>query len=700
MASLVSTAPGFIANFFASSRLHHLSTWKSDLSEFVSQQMQASPSSYHSSSLLDPYRIIMHVDMDCFFASVSTRDRSDLLDKPVCIAHSIHAAATADSYSSSEIASCNYTARQHGLKNGMFLGSIKDKVPDLVILPYEFAKYDMVSRELYRILLKASDFVQAVSCDEAYIDMTYQLKKRLQGTMECGSNYPVQLERAARQLAEELRQLIRTATGCNASVGISHNLLLARLATTKAKPNGIFFLPAHQIGSLVGPLTVRDLPGIGHSISSKCTSLGVATCADILRKPLQLLQKELGDKTGQMLHAYASGQDDRVLENKPRQTLGADINWGIRFTTNEQVEAFLLDFSDEVFNRLTKAQLTACHVTVNLKKKLYEGEPMKFLGCGHCEDFSKSMQTPQAINSSKVLGKYVLALAKQINLMAADIRGVGIHLKKLQSNKPSWFTKTSAVVKKDEEPLSDVESDPEDDPESADEQALPPVVQKKAQMSIMGFTKPAADSVVGKQQQDVVDLDGEEHDPFASLDSAHVIDQWEAWPPEYIADSGMEPLLPAADSVASNHSVNSTSSTKSIITIKQPLTIHAAFQIMVASNANKAPSAPVTSSSTSSKPSTSEVIGKRPSAAPSFSSSGQNKKNKVELKKNISSFFQAAASSATISTASKDEDLLDGVDMEFWNSLPQEVRTEQLTILRQQKNSSSSSSSGGGTGRK
>jgi hypothetical protein len=236
-ATMTSASPGFIANYFASSRLHHLSTWKSDLIDFVGREMaQKKPSKIDSVP-----RVIMHVDMDCFFASVAIRDRPHLKGKPVAVAHSTGGINL--DYSSSEIASCNYEARARGIKNGMFIGSIKKLAPDLVIIPYEFSKYNACSKQIYRILIEKADYVQAVSCDEAYIDVSIQIRKKLlnEGLLddeEQDLRSQQMVQRLSVQLAEEIRREILAATGCPASIGISHNLLLARLATTRAKPDG------------------------------------------------------------------------------------------------------------------------------------------------------------------------------------------------------------------------------------------------------------------------------------------------------------------------------------------------------------------------------------------------------------------------------------------------------------------------------
>lgn len=437
--SLTSISPGFIQKYFESSRLHHLSTWKADLCDYVNDKMSCGSLNYevidNVSHFGDNFRTILHIDMDCFFASVSMRDKPHLKEFPVAVAHSTRGASM--DYSSSEIASCNYLARSKGVRNGTFIGSAKKLCPDLVIVPYEFDKYDEVSKQLYTVLIRHADFVQAVSCDEALIDVTIRMQRAMR---EMGSSSLDDHRRLCLDLAEQIRSEMLLASGCVASVGIASNILLARLATKKAKPDGAYFI-SQQVRSggeegcaaLLETLPIRDLPGIGWSLESRCNELGLSTCGDLARTPLVALQREFGPKMGAMLHNYSMGQDERVLENKTRQSVSCEINWGIRFTTQTQIDSFLLELSGEVVTRLHRAGMhSAAHVSVTAKKKLYEGEPDKFLGCGHCDDLSRSLVPGRAVDTTEALYQHVAALYREIGVMPTDVRGIGIHLKKLK----------------------------------------------------------------------------------------------------------------------------------------------------------------------------------------------------------------------------------------------------------------------------
>jgi DNA repair protein REV1 len=309
---------------------------------------------------------------------VAVRNRPHLAGKPVAITHS-----SGGTTSTAEIASCNYIARDFGIKNGSNLGDAKRICPDLVTCPYEFDDYDKASRGLYGILMEYARDVQAVSCDEALIDVGHRV----------GDEALVE----AVMIAEEIRERVKAVTGCVASVGIGGNILLAKIATRKAKPDGAFFLGNGDLEDVLGPCAVRELPGVGRMIERKLGE-GV-TCEELVGKTLKDLQSVCGDKIGTTLYNYVRGVDDRELENKERQSVGAEITWGIRFETEQHVTDFTKNLCDEISSRMIKADVRGRMMSIKLMKRLFVEEPKrKMLGHGHCENISRSLQLPRACN--------------------------------------------------------------------------------------------------------------------------------------------------------------------------------------------------------------------------------------------------------------------------------------------------------------
>ncbi|KAJ3027476.1 deoxycytidyl transferase [Rhizophlyctis rosea] len=410
----ISTAPGFIDKYFSSSRLHHLSTWKSALQSYVAQNAKPKP------KITNPklhVRTIFHIDMDCFFASVALRAHpKELAAQPVAIAHSSGTTGA----STSEIASCNYSARAAGIKNGMSLGKARTLCPTLTVLPYTFAEYDACSKALYRVLLKYGDEVQAVSVDEAFVDVTSKVK------VGGGEGQEV-------AIAEKIRREIFTVTeGCCASIGIGPNIMLSRVATRKAKPDGVFQIRREDAETYLKDLPVSDLPGVGWVLAQKLATHGLTTCGHIAQTPLPKLQETYGEKTGMMLHSYSRGIDTRTLQNPERKSIGAEVNWGVRFETQGEVEKFMGELCGEVWKRMGEGGVRGGKVvTVKIKRRRYEGEPAKVLGCGECDNLSKSVGVSAQGFTKEGLARTCVGLMRELKVLPDYVRGMGVHVSRL-----------------------------------------------------------------------------------------------------------------------------------------------------------------------------------------------------------------------------------------------------------------------------
>lgn len=257
----------------------------------------------------------------------------------------------------SEISSCNYAARAYGLKNGMFMKQAVKLCPKLHVVHYDFEKYAEVSDQLYRILFSTTIFgaiVQPVSVDEAYIELPK------------GSE--------AFKTASDLREDIFKTTGCTASVGVGQSMLTARLATKKAKPDGIYILSPDRVFSHLSSLPVADLPGVGYKHSKFLKEKGCTECKDIWTVPQPVLSGWLGESLGFQVYQYSRGVDSRQL--KPvsvRKSVGVDINYGIRFTNMTNAEHFLKKLSEELSSRLKNvSQLDV--VTKDIITQAFVGE--------------------------------------------------------------------------------------------------------------------------------------------------------------------------------------------------------------------------------------------------------------------------------------------------------------------------------------
>jgi DNA repair protein REV1 len=414
----------FVRHFYEQSRLHHLSTWKAqlqqDLQDYVSQRagvalshaVADTRSTRQPAAAADSF---LYVDMDCFFAAVSLAKRPHLAGQPVVVCH-----ASPHSTGHADIASASYEARKFGIRNGMWMHEAKKLCPTLVSVPYDFEDYEVASRALYECILKHSSKVEVRSCDEAVC------------AVSCATADALHIARA-------MRNDIFAATNCGASVGVGTSILTAKLACRFAKPNtdgsegrGVYAIPPHELASVLGAMPIRSLPGVGHRTAKRLIELhtGVPavasskpaifrkpdaevdadgdasddddesessnnkdeknaapkmTVADIVAMPLSKLQATLGAQIGQQLYNTARGIDTRELRcHIERKTLGAEINFGIRFTTMEHVGNFVSELALELERRARAADYRGRIVTLKLKQREPDaGEAVKFLGHGH-----------------------------------------------------------------------------------------------------------------------------------------------------------------------------------------------------------------------------------------------------------------------------------------------------------------------------
>ncbi|KAF2862287.1 DNA repair protein [Piedraia hortae CBS 480.64] len=412
--------PEFLEQYYRESRLHHLSTWKAELKATL-QELAAETSCQRPKKDLCQRRYIMHVDFDSFFAAISLKKHPELKNQPVVVAHG--------SGSGSEIASCNYPARAFGVKNGMWMRLAQELCPDLKVLPYDFPAYEAASKTFYDAILATGGIVQSVSIDEALVDISAICA-------ECGNI--VEEQTKADELAEHLRREISKRTGCAVSVGIGGNILQAKVALRKAKPAGQYQLRPGDVWDVIGNLEVQHLPGVARSIGGRLEDIGVKRVSDIRSLSKEKLINTLGRKTGERVWDYSQGVDrTEVGQETVRKSVSAEVNWGVRFESKEQVDEFLHGLSGELHKRLTKEGVSGQQLTLKVLKRAADAplETTKHLGHGKCDACSKSVHLGVATNDSTTISQEAVALMKSLRIPPGDLRGIGLQMQKLKSAK-------------------------------------------------------------------------------------------------------------------------------------------------------------------------------------------------------------------------------------------------------------------------
>ncbi|KAF1810733.1 DNA repair protein [Eremomyces bilateralis CBS 781.70] len=426
--------PGFLEQYYRESRLHHLSTWKAELKsqlQAAAQKASQSPKRKQKSTA-GSRRYILHVDFDSFFAAVSLKKHPQYKDKPAVVAHG--------QGSSSEIASCNYPARKFGIKNGMWMKRAMELCPNLQILPYDFPGYEEASRAFYDAIIVTGGVVQSVSIDEALLDVTAMCVEESGSDgrhMTAESIYREQAK--ADDLAQQLRDTVKTSTGCDVSVGIGGNILLAKVALRKAKPAGQCQIRPEEVLRILGELEVQSLPGVAWSIGGKLEDLGAKSVKDLRDLSKEKLVTALGPKTGEKLYEYARGIDrSEVGEVVVRKSVSAEVNWGVRFENQQQVDEFIENLCGELHKRLLKEQVKGRQLTLKIMKRSANAplDPPKHLGHGKCDTSNKSVALGVTTNSPDILTGEVLSMLKSMGFPPGELRGIGVQMTKLEPLKP------------------------------------------------------------------------------------------------------------------------------------------------------------------------------------------------------------------------------------------------------------------------
>ncbi|EIN07940.1 hypothetical protein PUNSTDRAFT_135458 [Punctularia strigosozonata HHB-11173 SS5] len=490
-----SISEGFIEGYYKNSRLHHLSMWKAELRGLLQQAQekaehivdkadvdepeQSSQGDPSQSSIdipaeadgdnicekdtraaaaiadsvsmrgaalaLNPLvrkvkdasrsadskrRVIMHCDFDCFFVSAGLVSRPQLKGKPVVVCHS--QGAQGGNASTSEIASASYEAREFGIRGGMSLQQARQLCPGIITIPYEFETYKKYSLEFYTILMRYADDLQAVSVDEALIDVTSRIIDHAHST----STTSEPAVDPALELANRIRSQVRAATNCEVSIGIAHNVMLARLANRRAKPAGALHIHPDEAEDFLAPLKLDDLHGFGYASAQKAQEkLGTTILGELRKRSKGTLCDALGKGTGDTVWKAIRGIDDKKLESdKPRKSVSCDINYGIRFEDNGQAEHFIYQMAEEVARRLDAIHMRGQSLTLKILKRHPEApvEAPKFMGHGWCQQFTKQAALLRTTSEPKLIGDCAWRLLKSLAFDPKELRGIGIQIQKLQ----------------------------------------------------------------------------------------------------------------------------------------------------------------------------------------------------------------------------------------------------------------------------
>lgn len=288
-------------------------------------------------------RIIMHIDMNAFFASVEQQSNPALRGKPVAVVGRGRTVVT----------TASYEARAFGVKTGMNKYEALKKCPDIIFVIGNNRKYTWTSSKIIKMMLDYTPLVEVFSIDEAFLDVTGSI--RLFGSAE--------------RIAYLLKARIFHEFGLKCSIGIAPNKLLAKLASDMKKPDGLTIIKPDQIENILENLPIEEICGIGRKMKKHLNLLGIFTCSQLAGFPVNILRKKFGI-VGDRLIQMARGIDDSPViteeEEQDIKSVGHSMTFPEDTSSREQIKRYLLQLAEMVGRRARRYGVSGktVHLTV------------------------------------------------------------------------------------------------------------------------------------------------------------------------------------------------------------------------------------------------------------------------------------------------------------------------------------------------
>jgi DNA polymerase-4 len=288
--------------------------------------------------------VILHVDLDAFFAAVEQRDRPELRGKPVIV-------GGGGARDRGVVSAASYEARVFGVHSAMPLRTASALCPQAVFLPVDGRKYAAESRLVMEILRRFTPKVEPISIDEAFLDVA--------GSEQLFGQPP--------EIARRIKAAIRDERGLTASVGVAATRLVAKIASELRKPDGLVVVPAGEEAAFLAPLPIERLWGVGAKSRAALADYGVRTIGDLAGVPVDLLARRFG-KFGPVLHARARGIDPTPIGlEADAKTMSHEHTFDIDTADREEIERTLLSLAEGVAGRLREAGVRAGGVSLKFR---------------------------------------------------------------------------------------------------------------------------------------------------------------------------------------------------------------------------------------------------------------------------------------------------------------------------------------------
>jgi len=345
----------------------------------------------------DSTATILHVDMDAFFAAVELLDHPEARGKPAIVGHP---------GPRSVVTSATYEARRFGVRSAMPVSQALRLCPQAIILPPHMHKYREYSQKVMRIFSEVTPLVEPLSIDEAFLDVAGA--RRLLGS--------------PRRIAELIRMRVFAETGLTCSVGAASTKFMAKLASGRAKPDGLLVIPESETIAYLRPLPVGALWGVGASTQASLERMGLRTVADLADTPLPVLQKAVGDASGRKLHELANGRDARTVTLESREkSVGHEMTFETDVADPDRLRRELLRLSNQVGARLRAGGLVGRTVALKLRFSDFR-------------TIARSRTLAESTNVARRIFEEVWQVYESLGLDGTPIRLIGVRMEQLSES--------------------------------------------------------------------------------------------------------------------------------------------------------------------------------------------------------------------------------------------------------------------------
>ena len=349
----------------------------------------------------DSQTSILHIDMDAFYASVELIERPELVGKPVIIG---------GSGGRGVVLSATYEARALGVHAAMPMSAAKRLAPQATVISPSHHKYSEVSDAVMEIFSDVTPEVEAISLDEAFLDVS-GARRRL-GTPTF--------------IGEYIRARIEEEQKITCSVGIAANKFVAKLASTAIKPNGCLVVPPARVIDFLHPLPVGALWGVGPKTEEQLLRLGLRSVADVANTPVSTLERALGFGLAHHLSELSWGRDDRLVISESREkSISNEVTFSSDIDDHEELLKQLLELSEQVAKRLREQGLAGYTITLKLRYSDFK-------------TITRSQKQDRAVDTAFEIYGSIKRLFDELRLQRVRIRLVGVKVDGLIESSEVW----------------------------------------------------------------------------------------------------------------------------------------------------------------------------------------------------------------------------------------------------------------------